>query len=262
MGRLAGKTAIITGGASGLGAAIAAAYAGEGANVVVTDLNEDAAKAVADQIGDAAMALAQDVADEERWEEVFAEATAKFGQPHILVNNAGFNRIATIEDCTLEDFRLHTAVMLDGVFLGCRAAVKSMKASDQLCSIINMSSIAALSGFPMLAPYSAAKGGVWSLTKSVALHCKEKDYPIRCNSVHPSQIDTPILPLRPSKGVSQTGMIKLGHVGHPNDVAALCIYLASDESRFLTAGEYPIENGELHSYGVAGRVVAERAART
>jgi len=260
MGRLQGKTAIITGGGSGLGAAISLAYAAEGANVVVTDVNESAAQSIADQIGAQAIALAQDVADETRWEEVFAETQQTFGQPHILVNNAGFNRSASIEECTLEEFRAHSTVMLDAVFLGCKVAVKYMKHSAEPCSIINMSSIAALSGIPFLPAYSAAKGGVRSLSKSIALDFKEKSYPIRCNSVHPSMIDTPILKARrPGDGVPEGGMIEIGDVGHPNDVSALCIYLASDESRFMTAGEYPVENGELHSYGLSARVVMQRA---
>lgn len=250
MGRLDGKIAIVTGGGSGLGKAISEAYASEGAQVVVTDIHAGNAESVASAIGDQAFAMEQDVVSEERWQEVFAETAKKFGTPHILVNNAGLVIPATIEDCTLDQFRHTNAVMLDGVFLGCREAVRSMKSQDEPCSIINMSSMAALQGYSPFLSYAAAKGGVRSMTKSVALHCKEQNYPIRCNSLHPSGIDTPMVRQEAvgaeGDATPETGMIPLGGLGHPRDVASLCVYLASDESRFMTAGEYPVENGTLH----------------
>lgn len=250
MGRLDGKVAIVTGAGSGLGKAIGQCFANEGASVVLTDLDHESVKTVADDIGDHAISLHQDVVDENRWPEIFAEAEKAFGTAHILVNNAGLVIPATIEDCTLDQFRKQNRVMLEGVFLGCRAAVKALKSNDQLSSIINLSSMAALQGYSPFPAYAAAKGGVRSLTKSVALHCKEQNYPIRCNSLHPAGIDTPMV-RQEAVGADggdtpKTGMIPLGGLGHPNDVASLCIYLASDESRFMTAGEYPIENGVLY----------------
>ncbi|MEH6790311.1 SDR family oxidoreductase [Parasphingorhabdus sp.] len=250
MGRLTGKTAIVTGAGSGLGKAIGLAFAAEGAQVVLTDIDREAAAAVAGDIGANAIALHQDVADEDRWDEIMKAATEAFGNPHILVNNAGLVIPGTIEDCSLEQFRKQNLVMLEGVFLGCRAAVRAMKANDQPTSIINLSSMAALQGYSPFVAYSAAKGGVRSMTKSVALHCKEQNYPIRCNSLHPAGIDTPMV-RQESVGAGggetpETGMIPLGDLGHPKDVAALCVYLASDESRFMTAGEYPVDNGVLY----------------
>lgn len=250
MNSLTGKIAIVTGAGSGLGKAISEAFAAEGAQVVLTDINIGNAKDVAAHIGPQALALEQDVVDEKRWEEVFAETQNAFGAPHILVNNAGLVIPATIEDCTLDQFRTTNAVMLEGVFLGCRAAVKAMKSSDQLCSIINLSSMAALQGYSPFVAYAAAKGGVRSMSKSVALHCKEQNYPIRCNSLHPAGIDTPMV-RQEAVGASgdatpSTGMIPLGGLGHPNDVASLCVYLASDGSRFMTAGEFPVDNGMLY----------------
>lgn len=250
MSRLTGKIAIVTGAGSGLGKAIGEAFAVEGAQVVLTDVDLESVAKVADAIGANAIALQQDVVDEQRWDEVLKATIDAFGAPHILVNNAGLVIPGTIEDCTLELFRKQTSVMLDGVFLGCRVAVKAMKSNDQPSSIINLSSMAALQGYSPFVAYSAAKGGVRSMTKSVALHCKEQNYPIRCNSLHPAGIDTPMV-RQESVGAGgaatpETGMIPLGELGHPNDVAALCVYLASDESRFMTAGEYPVDNGALY----------------
>lgn len=250
MGRLKGKITIVTGAGSGLGKAISEAFAAEGAQVVLTDIDLDGATEVADGIGPEAIALHQDVVDEQRWDEIFRATIDAFGTPHILVNNAGLVIPASIEDCTLEQFRKQTSVMLEGVFLGCRSAVKAMKANDQPSSIINLSSMAALQGYSPFVAYTAAKGGVRSMTKSVALHCKEHNYPIRCNSLHPAGIDTPMVrqdTVGADGGATpETGMIPMGELGHPKDVAALCVYLASDESRFMTAGEYPIDNGMLY----------------
>ncbi len=250
MSRLNGKIAIVTGAGSGLGKAISETFAEEGARVVLTDIDLESAVNVADAIGANAIALQQDVADERRWDEIFSATIDAFGTPHILVNNAGLVIPGTIEDCTLDLFRKHNSIMLDGVFLGCRAAVRAMKGNEQPSSIINLSSMAALQGYSPFVAYSAAKGGVRSMTKSVALHCKEQDYPIRCNSLHPAGIDTPMV-RQEAVGAGggetpATGMIKMGDLGHPNDVAALCVYLASDESRFMTAGEYPVDNGVLY----------------
>ena len=250
MNRLTGKIAIVTGAGSGLGKAISECFAEEGARVVLTDIDLETAAKVADAIGTKAIALHQDVADEQRWNDIMEATIGAFGTPHILVNNAGLVIPGTIEDCSLEQFRLQNSIMLEGVFLGCRAAVKAMKSNDQPSSIINLSSMAALQGYSPFVAYSAAKGGVRSMTKSVALHCKEQNYPIRCNSLHPAGIDTPMV-RQESVGAGgaptpESGMIPLGELGHPNDVAALCVYLASDESRFMTAGEYPVDNGALY----------------
>ncbi|PIX67342.1 MAG: short-chain dehydrogenase, partial [Sphingomonadales bacterium CG_4_10_14_3_um_filter_58_15] len=186
MSRLTGKIAIVTGAGSGLGTAISKRFAEEGAQVVLTDIDLESATNVANAIGTQAIALHQDVADEQRWDDIVAATIDAFGTPHVLVNNAGLVIPGTIEDCSLEQFRLQNSIMLEGLFLGCRAAVKAMKSNDQPSSIINLSSMAALQGYSPFVAYSAAKGGVRSMTKSVALHCKEQDYPIRCNSLHPA----------------------------------------------------------------------------
>ena len=191
MGRLDGKIAIVTGAATGLGRADAEALVREGARVVATDINETAghelaAKLNAERPGSARF-LAQDVRDEARWTQVVAECISHFGGLHVLVKNAGVVVIATPETCTLEQFRFQNQVMSEGVFLGCRSSIPAIRASGG-GSIINMSSMASHLGYPVYFAYSAAKGAVRAMTKSVAIHCQTNKYGIRCNSIHPGAI--------------------------------------------------------------------------
>ncbi len=247
MGRLDGKVAIVTGGATGLGRADAVALAREGARVVVTDINRDEGERLVAELNGAragsALFLQQDVRDEQRWQAVVAEATRAFGGLHVLVNNAGVVRIATPETCTLEDFRFQNAVMSEGVFLGCKHAIPAIRASGG-GSIINMSSVASHLGYPVYFAYSAAKGAVRAMTKAIAVHCQMNKYNIRCNSIHAGAIDTQMvrdatrdLGLEMSMWEqSPTGL------GRPEDVANLVVYLASDESRFVNGTEIMIDN--------------------
>lgn len=247
MGRLNGKVAIVTGGSAGLGRADAIALAREGAKVVLTDVNSAEGNKVAAEINaehaGAALFLAQDVRDENRWQEVIAATVKAFGGLHVLVNNAGVVKIASPEDCTLDDFRFQNAVMSEGVFLGCKHAIPAIKASGG-GSIINMSSVASHLGYPIYFAYSAAKGAVRSMTKSVAVHCQMNKHNIRCNSIHAGAIDTQMV--RESTRLlgmdmsfwesSPTGL------GKPEDVANLVVYLASDESSFVNGTEIMIDN--------------------
>jgi 3(or 17)beta-hydroxysteroid dehydrogenase len=247
MNRLAGKVAIVTGAASGLGKADAEALVREGARVVITDINEAAGRALEAALNAAApgsaLFMRQDVRDEARWTEVVAATVRSFGGVHVLVNNAGISIAATPETTTLEQFRFANAVMNEGVFLGCKAVMQPMRASGG-GSIINMSSTASHLGFPVYFAYSAAKGAVRSMTKSIAVHCQQQGYNIRCNSVHPGAIDTPMIDqsfaelgiAKDSFANSPTGM------GQPADVANLIVYLASDESRYVNGAEILIDN--------------------
>ncbi|MBC2650094.1 SDR family oxidoreductase [Novosphingobium flavum] len=249
MGRVAGKVALVTGGGSGLGAADCMALAREGAAVVVTDVNLAAAEAVADQIkasGGSAMALAHDVSSEAQWVAVMAAIERQFGRLDVLVNNAGVVLSADVEDTTLDKFRWVNGIMIDGVFLGMKYAVPLMNKGDG-GSIINMSSVGALLGYPIFFAYSAAKGAVRSMTKSVAVMAQVKGYKIRCNSVHPGAIETPMVQEAEGR-IGQpkeipAGVLPYGTPGHPDDVAALVVFLASDESRFITGAELVIDNG-------------------
>lgn len=242
MGRVNGKVAIITGAASGLGAADARLLAREGATVVLTDVNAEKGQALAAEIGGAAVFLKHDVASEADWVRVIGEVDARFGRLDVLVNNAGVVVVADPEATTLDQFRFANAVMSEGVFLGCKYAIPLMKKTGG--SIINMSSVASHLGYPVFFAYAAAKGAVRAMTKALAVHCQMQGYNIRCNSVHPGSIDTPMvananqalgLDIAEQKASSVS-------VGRPEDVANLVLYLASDESRFMNGAELVLDN--------------------
>lgn len=247
MGRVSGKVAIVTGGAKGLGQADAETLAAEGARVVVTDIDEGAGRKVAKDIGSSAIFMTHDVGDESAWQRVVADTVKSFGRLDILVNNAGIVAMSAVEDTTLEQFRLVNRVMSEGVFLGCKHAIPAMIKSGG-GSIINMSSVASHVGYPIYFSYAAAKGAVRSMTKSIAVHCQAKGYKIRCNSIHPSVIETPMLQDalgRPGKPEPvPEGVLPFGAIGAPKDVASLVLYLASDESRLVTGAEFLIDNGQ------------------
>ncbi len=249
MARVGGKVVVVTGAASGLGAADARALVSEGALVVLTDIDTDAGSALADDLG--AVFLPHDVSDEAGWERVMADVDRRFGRLDALVNNAGIAPIADIEHTTTEVWRRTLAVHLDGTFFGCRSAIPLMRAAGG-GSIVNMSSTAALTGIGPYLAYSAAKGGIRSLTKAVAAHARQHQLGIRCNSIHPGSIDTPMVhqALDTLMGVDLPGADdrealrrKLG-VGEPADVAHLVVYLVSDESKHVNGAELVIDNGD------------------
>lgn len=245
MGKLDGKVALITGGASGLGAEDARVLAAEGAKVVITDVQDELGAKVAASIP-GALYLNHDVRSEARWAEVVAETLKAFGRLDILVNNAGLVSFETIEDLPYEKYKLQIDVMLDGTFLGCKAAIPHMS-KDGSGSIINMASVAGLKGLSAIPAYSAAKGGIISMTRSVAIHCREQNYKIRVNSLAPGGIATPMtqqalaeLP-EGSAGLDQTA----NHgMGQPIDIAKMVLYLACEDGRHITGTNIVIDNGE------------------
>ena len=250
-GRLEGKVALITGAASGLGACSARLMAGEGAKVVVTDIAEDAARALAEEIGDAAHFVALDVTSEEQWIAAVKAATDTFGSLHVLVNSAGIGLSKTVEEIELEEWRKVHAIDLEGVLLGCKHGVSEIKKHTGNIggSIINISSISGIIAGANMAAYNSAKGGVRLLSKSVALHCAKAGYNIRCNSVHPTFIDTPILDKyrdRFGNEVMQQKLgrqVPLGRLGQPEEVGWPIVFLASEESSFMTGSEVVIDGG-------------------
>lgn len=243
--RLSGKVALVTGGSSGLGRAICHRFAAEGASVVIADIDEATGVELATEIGDAARFERLDVTLETDWTRVMT----RLGPLDILVNNAGITTLGSIEDVTLEQFRNEFEVDVIGVFLGCKAGVAKMK-SGAGGSIINMSSMTGVRAQADLVAYNGAKAAVTHMTKSVALHCAKQGYGIRCNSVHPGLIRTPII----DKVLAQSDdpdsvyaswmeVLPIGRLGTPEEVAAICVYLASDESAFATGAEFRIDGG-------------------
>lgn len=247
MKRVDGKVCIITGAASGMGKEDALLFAAEGAKVVLTDLNEEAGKALAAEIGENALFIRQDISSEADWQNVIKETLNVFGRLDVLVNNAGILIPGSIEDTTLELWQKINRVNADGYFLGCKYAVKAMKETGG-GSIINMSSVAALAGMPHFCAYSASKGAVTALTRAVAVHCRERGYRIRCNSVHPDGVDTPMT--QPFTGGPQSEEIKndpKSRMCDPKEIASLVLFLASDESRFVNGSELKIDNAQTVS---------------
>jgi len=248
MGRLQDKIALITGGASGIGRAAAHLFAEEGATVVIADRDEAAARAAVAAIGGRASFQRLDVTAEDRWIAVTDALVRDRGRLDILINSAGVSLLKDIEATTLDEWRVLMAVNLDGTFLGCKHAVRVMK--ERGGSIVNMSSVAGLIGSGFLAAYCASKGGVRLLTKAVALHCARKGYNIRCNSVHPSFADTPMLEgmvaaaRNPDKlAASFAAAAPLGRLAQPIEVARTILFLASDESAFTTGAELVVDGG-------------------
>ncbi|MBL6932615.1 MAG: SDR family oxidoreductase [Rhodospirillales bacterium] len=235
---LSGKVALVTGGASGIGEATARFLADAGADVIVADLNTDNAQTVS-----------LDVTSESGWQAVIENIRKTRGRLDILVNSAGILRIADIESSSFDEWRMVLGVNLDGVFLGCKYAIGLMKQADG-GSIINLCSISGLVGGHNLAAYNASKGGVRLLTKSVALHCARKKYAIRCNSVHPTFVETPMVseviakspdPERTRRSIEE--QIPLGRMAQSEEIAEMILYLASDESTFVTGSEFVIDGG-------------------
>ena len=248
MGRVQGKVAMVTGAAQGLGMETARMLAAEGAQLIVTDINEKGVQDLAAELGGNSLALRHDVTSEDDWKRVMAAINDRFGRLNILVNNAGIGGVGSVESSSLEEWRHIHAVNLDSVFLGSKYAMPLMK--DHRGSIVNISSIAGMIAAPLFAAYNSSKAAVRHLSKSIALHCAKEGYDVRCNSVHPVFIDTPILDSMLGQGAKReqgveklARQIPMGRVGEPKDVAYAVLYLASDESQFVTGSELKVDGG-------------------
>lgn len=257
MPRLANKIALITGAARGIGAAIARAYLAEGAMVYLTDINTAEGQVMATELGERANFMTLDVRDEHAWQQVTASIVAREGKLDILVNNAGITGFEESiaahdpEHANLQDWRAVHATNLDGVFLGCKYAIRVMRAHGS-GAIINMSSRSGIVGIPGAAAYASSKAAVRNHTKSVALYCAEQYLAIRCNSIHPAAILTPmwepLLGDGPEREANMARYVQdtpLRRFGKPEEVAAIAVLLASDECLYLTGAEINIDGGIL-----------------
>lgn len=250
MGRIPGKVATVTGAASGLGSAISSLFAKEGATVIATDINTSGGQACVDEIlskGGQAVFIKQDVSLEEDWQKLMAFTIEQYGRLDIHVNCAGVFLDRSIEKMTLAQWRRVISVNLDGVFLGIKYAADVMKKNGG-GSIINLSSVGGLVGTVNSAPYNASKGGVRILTKAAAMEFSKAgfDYNIRVNSVHPGVIETPMTaPMinDPEGSQEMLSWTPMGRFGEPIDVAYGALYLASEESKFVTGSELVIDGG-------------------
>ena len=248
MMRLAGRRAFITGAGRGIGRGVAAKMAEHGARVAVADIDAEAAGEVAKAIGEVAIAIVLDVTDAAAWERAIDAADQAFGGLDVLVNNAGICIPGSVESLAEADWDRTIDVDLKSVFLGCRAALPVLARSAP-ASIVNMSSISGLVAGANMAAYNAAKAGVLLLTKSVALHAARKGYGVRCNSVAPAFIDTDMVDDLAKGGdpallrAKLAAQIPLGRIGTVEDVAYAVIYLASEESAFMTGAEIKLDGG-------------------
>ena len=245
---------MITVGAYGIGKANAELFAKEGAKVTVADCNTETGEETVKRIknsGDEAVFVKLDVRRESEWKEAIGEVVKKYGKLNVLVNNAGVSLGKTIEDTSLDDWNWVMDIKSTGVFLGTKYAIGAVKNNGELCSIINISPVDAMVGEPHLAAYCTSKGAVRSLTEAAAISCAEAGYNIRVNSVHPGAIHTALtekeaqdsgLPLE--QYLEQERKVHpVDHFGEPVDISYVSLYLASDESRWVTGSEFVVDGG-------------------
>ena len=251
---LSGKVALISGGASGIGAATARRFVADGAKVLIGDIQDDKGQALARSLGDSALYVHLDVTSESSWKDAVA-AAKRFDGLTTVVNSAGISVPATIEQETLEGFRRTLAINLEGTFLGCKYGVAALK-DKKGAAIVNVASTLGAKAGAIFTAYSASKGGVRMLTRTVALHCAEQGYDIRVNAILPGAIHTEMVDGYIAAGISQgatreaviegfASVHPMKRLGKPHEPADAIAFLASDQSSYITGADLPVDGGYL-----------------
>lgn len=257
MSRLKDKIVLVTGAARGIGKVIAELFCSEGAIVILSDINDEQGRSVSSTLKGKTEYFHLDVSNRDDWEDVSRIIEEKYGYLDILVNNAGITGFLETtgphdpENLDIESWHKVHQVNLDGVALGCKAAIALMKSSNG-ASIVNISSRSGIVGIPGASAYASSKSAVRNHSKTVALYCAGKNYPIRCNSIHPGAILTPMWDAMLGEGEARELAIKavaqdipLNRMGEAKDVAYAALYLASDESKYVTGIELNVDGGIL-----------------
>lgn len=246
--RMQDKVVLITGAASGVGQAAAQALVEQGARVVVADIDEHNGRETAQRLGEAALFVRLNIADEYDWEQAMVVTYAHFGRLDAVVNNAGIFPMEDIEQTSLQGWRRTLSINADGTFLGCKYAIQALR--EKGGAIVNLASTAAVAGHPGMCAYSASKGAVAALTRNVAAHCRNQGYRIRCNTIIPGGIRTPMT------AAIWSGNDDLSFADNPKspfcepqDVANLIVFLVSDESRYINGTEMRVDNAFLVALG-------------
>jgi NAD(P)-dependent dehydrogenase (short-subunit alcohol dehydrogenase family) len=242
--RFVGRNALVTGGAGGIGRASAERLLAEGATVMIADLDADRLETTAAELGCEGSVL--DVTDADSWERCLAACEDRLGELSVLVNAAGTLSTGSILDTSLKAWRRTRSVNLDGTFLGCRAAVPALRRAGG-GAIVNLASTSGLRADPRTVAYDATKAGVRALTREVAVHCAKRGYAIRCNSVHPGSVATPMMSAlaaeQPDLSEDWTATVPMARLSEPAEVAGMVAFLASEDAAFITGAEYVIDGG-------------------
>jgi 3(or 17)beta-hydroxysteroid dehydrogenase len=251
MKRMQDKIALVTGGASGIGEEVVRRFLAEGAaGVVIADIDDARGRALANELGERAVFVHHDITSEPDWQATTKLAVDRFGRLDVVVNSAGISVPASVEDATYEHWQKVHRINADGVFLGCKYGLAALKATSKAGSIVNVSSTMGLRPTAYLAAYGSSKASVANLTRSVALHCAEQGYPVRCNAIHPGAIRTPMMQAYLDAAEDPEAQLHafasvhpMQRVGRPEEVANAILFLASDEASFITGVSLPVDGG-------------------
>lgn len=250
MSRFTNQIALVTGGASGIGEACVRRFIADGGKAVMLDLDEKRATELVTELGDDAMFRKHDITVEQDWVDTMQWAKETFGRWHVMINSAGISVPSSVEDCDYDGWKKTQSINSDGTFLGCKYAIAAMKDSDTPCSIVNISSSYGIRAGGDMVAYSASKSSVMSMTRSIALHCAQAGYPIRCNAVNPGAIHTPMMDFYLDMAEDKDVMMQifadnhpLKRVGQPEEVANAILFLASAEAAYITGVSLPVDGG-------------------